>query len=80
MRALSDQVTRLLELRTQIEVLKISEENLYFQPAYFCVKGNFYQTTLDQWLLRTFILALFLSVFNTIFFRVAKKRHQAFGG
>lgn len=61
-------------------ILKLPPADLFFQPAYFCVKGNFYQTTFKEWFLRTFILAIILAVANTLFFKVAKKRHQAFGG
>ena len=52
----------------------------FFQPAYFCVKGHFYQLTPGMWLLRTGILALLLAVCNFYFFRYAKREHQAYGG
>ncbi len=61
-------------------VLKLPPSDIFFQPAYFCIKGHFYQTTPTEWVLRTGVLVISLVVINIIFFRVAKERHQAFGG
>lgn len=61
-------------------ILKLPPSDLFFQPAYYCIKGSFYKSTFNEWLLRTFILAITLVIFNAIFFKIAKKRHQAFGG
>lgn len=61
-------------------ILKLPPSDLFFQPAYYCVKGSFYQTTMSDWFLRTGVLALVLIVINTVFFKTAKKRHQSFGG
>lgn len=61
-------------------LLWLSPSDLFFQPAYFCVKGEFYGMSTTQWLIRTTILALVLTTINFFFFRVAKRRHQSFGG
>ncbi|MBY0412604.1 MAG: hypothetical protein K2Q18_00490 [Bdellovibrionales bacterium] len=61
-------------------ILKLPPSDLFFQPAYFCVKGTFYNSTSEEWFIRTAILAIALAFFNTIFFKMAKKRHQSFGG
>lgn len=61
-------------------IIKMPPSDLFFQPAYFCVKGSFYQTTFEDWFLRTLVLAVVLATINTLFFKVAKNRHQAFGG
>jgi hypothetical protein len=61
-------------------ILKLPPSDLFFQPAYFCVKGSFYQITPQLWLLRTGILALVLILINAFFFRYARREHQAYGG
>ncbi len=61
-------------------LLVLPPSDLFFQPAYFCVKGEFYGMTASEWLLRTSILAIALWVTNLLFFRVAKRRHQSYGG
>ncbi len=61
-------------------VIHLPPSDLFFQPIYFCVKGVFYQTTLEAWLFRTLVLVAILSIANFFFFRVAKHRHQAYGG
>jgi hypothetical protein len=61
-------------------LLKLPPSDLFFQPAYFCVKGEFYRLSVSEWILRTVILAVCLSVMNFVFFRYARKRHQSFGG
>lgn len=61
-------------------VLKLPPSDIFFQPAYYCIKGQFYQSTPSEWIFRTSILILFLFVTNIVFFRLAKSRHQAFGG
>ena len=61
-------------------LLKLPPSDLFFQPAYFCVKGHFYGITAGEWLLRTGILASVLALCNIYFFRYAKREHQAYGG
>jgi hypothetical protein len=61
-------------------LLRLPPSDLFFQPAHYCVKGSFYGISAGEWLARTSLLALALAASNFHFFRVAKKRHQAFGG
>ncbi|HZH03865.1 MAG TPA: hypothetical protein VEY30_08785 [Myxococcaceae bacterium] len=61
-------------------LLWLPPSDLFFQPAYFCVKGSFYATTPALWLLRTGALAVVLSGANLRFFGMARRRHQSFGG
>ena len=61
-------------------LLLLPPSDLFFQPAYFCVKGSFYQSTAIGWFLRTGGLALVLAGINVYFFRTARRRHQAYGG
>lgn len=61
-------------------ILRFPPSDLFFQPAYFCVKGRFYDMSAGDWFSRTGALAAFLLLVNIGFFRLAKKRHQSFGG
>ncbi len=61
-------------------ILKLPPSDIFFQPAYYCIKGEFYQLTIQEWLLRTIILVLTLWIVNQCFFTIAKKNHQSFGG
>lgn len=61
-------------------LLVLPPSDLFFQPAYFCVFNRFYGITPVEWLLRTAVLAISLTLTNFYFFRVAKSRHQSYGG
>jgi hypothetical protein len=61
-------------------ILKLPPADLFFQPAYFCIKGEFYQITFFEWLMRTSLLILVLWIINIYFFSIAKNKHQSFGG
>ncbi len=61
-------------------ILKLPPSDLFFQPAYYCLKGQFYQTSFEDWFIRTAILAMSLAIINFLFFKMAKTRHQAYGG
>ncbi len=61
-------------------LLKLPPSDLFFQPAYFCVKGHFFEITAAEWFLRTGILAGVLVLINFYFFKYAKREHQSFGG
>lgn len=61
-------------------VLLFPSSDLFFQPAYFCVKGVFYKMTPEVWIFKTSFLALFVLLITLLFFARAKKHHQAFGG
>ncbi|MCB0361714.1 MAG: hypothetical protein KDD35_03285 [Bdellovibrionales bacterium] len=60
--------------------LKLPASDLFFQVGHFCIKGEFYQMSSIEWFFR---LATWILVFlglNLIFFQLAKRRHQSFGG
>lgn len=61
-------------------LLWLPPSDLFFQPAYFCIKGNFYEMSATEWVVRTGVLAAALSLMNVGFFRYAKQRHQSLGG
>jgi hypothetical protein len=61
-------------------LLLLPPSDLFFQPAYFCVKGHFYGISTFEWLVRTGTLAVVLAFVNFHFFKVARVRHQSFGG
>lgn len=61
-------------------LLILPPSDLFFQPAYFCLKGHFYGISAWMWIARTGALALGLLVINFRFFRTARRRHQSFGG
>ena len=61
-------------------LVSIPPSDLFFQPIYFCVKGEFFQMSATMWLVRILTLAAVLAVANVAFFRMAKTRHQSYGG
>ena len=61
-------------------LLRLPPSDLFFQPAYYCVKGEFYGITATDWFLRTGVVAVLLAGINVLFFSLAKRRHQSFGG
>lgn len=61
-------------------ILRLPPADLFFQPIYFCVKGQFYHLSVESWIARTAILAVVLVVLNVWFFNVARERHQSYGG
>lgn len=60
--------------------LQSPASDIFFQVAHFCLKGEFYQLSLEQWLLRTGLWTLLFLVVNILFFHYARKRHQSWGG
>ncbi len=54
--------------------------DVFFQPAHFCVKGEFYRMNPGQWLTRVLIICTALGVLNFFFYRQARRYHQSFGG
>lgn len=61
-------------------LLKLPPSDLFFQPAHFCVKGEFYQMNMGEWLLRIFVISAALFLLNEILYRYARKNHQSWGG
>ncbi len=60
--------------------LRLPASDLFFQVGHFCVKGEFYQTTALNWVIRISIWITLFGTWNLWFFQLAKKRHQSFGG
>jgi hypothetical protein len=60
--------------------LKLPASDLFFQVGHFCVKGEFYQISTFEWVLRIFFWIAVFFVWNWAFFNFARKRHQSFGG
>lgn len=61
-------------------LLQMPTSDIFFQPAYFAVKGYFYQMSATEWLLRLFLQAFILVGLNIWFFQSSRKHHQSFGG
>jgi hypothetical protein len=60
--------------------LKLPPSDLFFQVGHFCVKGQFYQITAWEWVARIMGWTAVFFMWNILFFRFARKRHQSFGG
>ena len=61
-------------------LLKLPPSDLFFQPAYYTIKGHFYELTTGEWATRVMIQMIVLLVLNIWFFKSSKKYHQSFGG
>lgn len=61
-------------------LLVLPPSDLFFQPAYYCLRGEFSGITLQQWIFRVSAQALCLILLNRWFFKFAKKNHQSYGG
>lgn len=61
-------------------LLKLPPSDLFFQPAYYTIKGSFYQMTFGQWITRLGIQFIILVLLNIWFFKSSRKYHQSFGG
>jgi hypothetical protein len=60
--------------------LHLPGSDLFFQPAYFAVHGQFYQTEFAPWLLRVFAFSAVLLFGVIYFYRTGRKTYQAWGG
>lgn len=60
--------------------LESPASDLFFQVGHYCLRGEFYQLTHEQWLLRILLWMLIFAVANIVFFHYARKRHQSWGG
>ncbi len=60
--------------------LQLPPSDVFFQVAHFCVKGQFYEMGVAVWHMRVAVLIITFFVINHFFFRIAKERHQSFGG
>jgi hypothetical protein len=61
-------------------LLMMPTSDIFFQPAYYAVKGSFYETSMQTWILRLVLQIVALIILNTLFFQSSRKHHQSFGG
>jgi hypothetical protein len=61
-------------------LLKLPPSDLFFQPAYYTIKGTFYHLSFTEWLGRLGIQLIFLLIINSWFFKSSRRYHQSFGG
>lgn len=61
-------------------LLRMPTSDIFFQPAYFAVKGFFYEMSAMDWALRISVQAVVLMALNVWFFQSSRKHHQSFGG
>jgi hypothetical protein len=61
-------------------LLKLPPSDLFFQPAYFSIKGTFYHLSIAEWSARLGVQFIILLVMNIWFFKSSRKYHQSFGG
>lgn len=61
-------------------LLNLPPSDIFFQPAYFCIRGEFYQMTSLMWVERVLIHIALLCLLNFIFYRRARRFHMAYGG
>lgn len=61
-------------------LLYLPPSDLFFQPAYFAIKGSFYQLSFGQWTIRLIIQLFILLALNIWFFKSSRRYHQSFGG
>ncbi len=60
--------------------LKLPASDFFFQVGHFCIKGEFYEMSELEWVVRILFWIVVFAIWNRIFFRFAKSRHQSFGG
>lgn len=61
-------------------LLKLPPSDLFFQPAYYSIKGHFFQLSSVEWMSRLVIQFIILVAINIWFFKSSRKHHQSFGG
>ena len=60
--------------------LKLPASDLFFQVGHYCLKGEFYQMSPAQWILKMIFWILLFWMLNILVFRYARKNHQSLGG
>jgi hypothetical protein len=60
--------------------LMLPASDLFFQVGHFCLRGEFYQMTAAEWVVRILFWTGLFYILNLVFFRYAQKKHQSFGG
>lgn len=60
--------------------IKLPIADIIFQPCYFCLKGNFYKITSEEWLTHIIVQFIFLVILSQIVYMITIKNHQCYGG
>ncbi len=60
--------------------LRLPGSDLFFQPAYFALRGEFYRMSPSEWALRFAAINLALYALVRVAFRYGKRNFQAWGG
>jgi hypothetical protein len=60
--------------------LESPASDLFFQVGHYCLKGEFYQLSSLQWMLRILIWLLIFYGLSRMVFHLARQRHQSWGG
>ena len=61
-------------------LLKLPPSDIFFQPAHYCIKGEFYHISKATWAGRIVAICFFLWIANLLFYRQARLHHQGYGG
>lgn len=61
-------------------LLQMPTSDIFFQPAYFAIKGVFYEMSVTEWMVRIFIQTVILIALNVWFFQSSRQHHQSYGG
>lgn len=61
-------------------LLKLPPSDLFFQPAYYVIKGSFYRLSFSEWTSRLTLQLIILLIMNVWFFKSSRRHHQSFGG
>lgn len=61
-------------------LIRLPPADIFFQPAYFCIRGSFYGMSSWEWLLRVFLQIFVLALVCHFYFRYSRKFHQSIGG
>lgn len=64
--------------RTALVALPPSD--FFFQPAHFCVKGEFYRIDATEWMVRVVVLCAVLWLINLLLYQKARHYHQSYAG
>ncbi len=61
-------------------LLTLPPADLFFQPAHYCVRGEFYLISESTWMTRVLMFNLALWLANFFLYRHARNHHQSYGG
>lgn len=61
-------------------LVRLPPSDIFFQPGYYCLRGEFYGISGGEWLARVLLQGFVLLLLNLWFFRAARHHHQSWGG